>query len=125
MALRTTHLALDTHEPPRADATRFERAAEGWALTGGLALGWAALVLAVAYNRGGALPDGPGAAIAVTGALGALGVGCALVASGRLPAPRATPAAWTALGGLAVLAAVSLASTAWSITPAASWGDAV
>ncbi len=66
-----------------------------------------------------------GLAIAAVGAILASTVALALSSSVRLGLPRPSGAGLVALGGAGLWCAMAFASLAWSLSPAASWTDAI
>ncbi len=84
---------------------------------------WLVLALVAAFRDGGS--SDTGLTIAAVGAILACTLALLLAAIGRLELPRPTGAGLVALAGLGLWCAVSLASIAWSLSPAASWQDGI
>ena len=81
------------------------------------------IVLVVTFHDGGSSPMG--LAIAAVGAILASGVALALSSSVRLGLPRPSGAGLVALAGAGLWCAAAFASISWSLSPAASWTDAI
>jgi hypothetical protein len=84
---------------------------------------WLVVALVSAFRDGGSSPKG--LAIAAVGAIVACTVALALTATARIGTPRPSGAGLVALAGLGLWCAVSFASIAWSLEPAASWTDGI
>jgi O-antigen ligase len=84
---------------------------------------WLALALVSSFRDGGSSPTG--LAVAAVGAILASLVALTLTASGRIGLPRPSRAGLIALAGVALWGSVAFASIAWSLSPAASWKDAI
>jgi hypothetical protein len=84
---------------------------------------WLLLALVAAFRDGGSSPMG--LAIAAVGAILTSTVALALSSSLRLGLPRPSTAGLVALAGAGLWCAVAFASLAWSLSPAASWTDAI
>jgi O-antigen ligase len=88
-----------------------------------LLIPWLLLALVAAFRDGGSSPMG--LAIAAVGAILASTVALALSSSLRLGLPRPSTAGLVALAGAGLWCAMAFASLAWSLSPAASWTDAI
>jgi O-Antigen ligase len=84
---------------------------------------WLLLTLVATFRDGGSSPMG--LAVAAVGAILASTVALALSSSVRLGLPRPSGAGVVALAGAGLWCAVAFASIAWSLSPAASWKDAI
>jgi hypothetical protein len=84
---------------------------------------WLLLALVAAFRDGGSSPMG--LAIAAVGAILASTIALALSSSLRLELPRPSGAGLVALAGAGLWCAMAFASLAWSLSPAASWTDAI
>jgi O-antigen ligase len=84
---------------------------------------WLLLALVAAFRDGGSSPTG--LAIAAVGTILASAIALALSSSLRLGLPRPSGAGVVALAGAGLWCAIAFASLAWSLSPAASWNDAI
>ena len=88
-----------------------------------LLLPWLLLTLVATFRDGGSSPMG--LAIAAVGAILASAVALAIASTARLGLPRPSGAGVVALTGAGLWCAMAFASIAWSLSPAASWKDAI
>jgi O-antigen ligase len=88
-----------------------------------LLLPWLLLTLAATFRDGGS--SQMGLAIAAVGAILASTVALAVASTARLGLPRPSGAGVVALTGAGLWCGMAFASIAWSLSPAASWKDAI
>lgn len=84
---------------------------------------WLGIVLVATFRDGGSSPMG--LTIAAVGAMLASAIALAISTTGRIGLPRPSGAGLVALAGAALWCATAFASIAWSLSPAASWKDAI
>jgi O-Antigen ligase len=88
-----------------------------------LLLPWLLITLVATFRDGGS--SQMGLAIAAVGALLASVAALAVASTARLGLPRPSGAGLVALTGAGLWCAMAFASIAWSLSPAASWKDAI